>query len=159
MARGSMNTSNRSDIKRTSSTSVRIMLMVLLAMIMQIGMMATDVFAGDAPATQYVAKKWENGQVVSETKTQSDVAWMTDGHLEWHDGWWYTRDLDELVISDRVSVDDGATVNLILMDGKTIKFENGIHVGKGSTLNIYGQAQGTGKLIVGRSKADTAAIG
>ena len=159
MTRGSMNTSNRSDIKRTTSTSVRIMLMVLLAMIMQIGMMATDVFAGDAPATQYVDKKWENGQVVSETKTQNDVAWMTSGHLEWHNNWWYTRDLEKLVISDRVSVDNGATANLILMDGKTIEFENGIHVGKGSTLNIYGQEQGTGKLIVGKSKADTAAIG
>ena len=118
-----------------------------------------EAYAGDAPATQYVDRHWENGQVVSEAKTQGDVAWMTDGHLKWHDGWWYTRDLDELVISDRVSVDDGATANLILMDGKTIKFENGIHVGPGSTLNIYGQAQGTGKLVVGRSEADTAAIG
>ncbi len=118
-----------------------------------------DVYAGDAPATKYVAKKWENGQVVSETKTQDDMVWMTNGHLEWHNNWWYTRDLDELVISDRVSVDNGATANLILMDGKTIKFENGIHVGKGSKLNIYGQTQGTGKLIVGKSKADTAAIG
>ncbi|MBQ9067561.1 MAG: hypothetical protein IJ131_00655, partial [Eggerthellaceae bacterium] len=118
-----------------------------------------NAYAGDAPATQYVDRSWGNGQVVDTAKTQDDMVWMTNGHLEWHNGWWYTRDLDELVISDRVSVDNGATANLILMDGKTITFENGIHVGKGSTLNIYGQAQGTGKLIVGRSKADTAAIG
>ncbi|MBQ9005704.1 MAG: hypothetical protein IJ092_04945, partial [Atopobiaceae bacterium] len=136
--------------------SIPVMIAMLFAMLLW---GTANAYAGDAPATQYVDRSWESGRVESETKTQDDVAWMTDGHMNWHNGCWYTRDLDELVISGRVSVDDGATANLILMDGKTIKFENGIHVGKGSTLNIYGQEQGTGMLVVGKSEADTAAIG
>ena len=61
--------------------------------------------------------------------------------------------------SDRVEVDAEATANIVLMDGKTMTFADGIHVSPGSTQNIYGGVNGTGKLYVDRSEADTAALG
>ena len=118
-------------------------------------------WAGDGSVSfQYIDRKWENGQLISTTKTMNayDYAWWTTGHMNLHNGWWYTRDIN-VEASDRVNVDSGATANIVLWDDKVMEFEDGIHVPPGSTLNIYGGTRGTGKLKVGRSKADTAAIG
>ena len=49
------------------------------------------------------------------------------------------------------------TVNLILMDGKTLTVTGGIQVGEGSTLNIYAQSGNTGELIAGNKQNSYAA--
>ncbi len=111
-------------------------------------------------ACTYIERSWDGSKVVSKTITRNpkECAWWTTSHMKLHDGWWYTRNID-VKASDRVEVDPGATVNLILWDDKVMEFEDGLHVPSNSTLNIYGGTQGTGKLKVGKSEADTAAIG
>ncbi len=50
------------------------------------------------------------------------------------------------VNTNRITVK--GSVDLILCDGATLEAKAGITVGKGATLNIYGQTKGTGTLIV-----------
>ena len=64
------------------------------------------------------------------------------------DGEWYVADKD-IKISDRVEVE--GNVSLILTDGFTLDFINGIHVGKESTLTIYGQSKNKGCLNCGNN--------
>ena len=61
----------------------------------------------------------------------------------------------DLTLDSRVTVND--TVNLILMDGKTLTVTGGIQVGEGSTLNIYAQSVNTGELIAGNKQNSYAA--
>ncbi len=60
-----------------------------------------------------------------------------------------------LTLDRRVTV--SGTVNLILMDGKTLTVTGGIQVGEGSTLNIYAQSGNTGELIAGNKQNSYAA--
>lgn len=60
-----------------------------------------------------------------------------------------------LTLDRRVTV--SGTVNLILMDGKTLTVTGGIQVGEGSTLNIYAQSGNTGVLIAGNKQNSYAA--
>lgn len=59
-----------------------------------------------------------------------------------------------MTLNNRVTID--GTVNLILMDGKTLTVTNGIRVTTGNTLNIYAQSTGNnmGELIAG-NKSNT----
>lgn len=59
-----------------------------------------------------------------------------------------------MTLDNRVTID--GTVNLILMDGKTLTVTNGIRVTTGNTLNIYAQSTGNnmGELIAG-NKSNT----
>ena len=87
-------------------------------------------WAGDGVRTfDYVTRSWDGSQVVAETKTMNayDYVWWTEGHMNLHNGWWYTRDVDTEA-DDRVEVDAGATVNLILWDDVAMEFEDGIRV-------------------------------
>lgn len=60
-----------------------------------------------------------------------------------------------LTLGNRVTV--SGTVNLILMDGKTLTVTNGIQVSEGKTLNIYSQSGNTGALIAGNKQNSYAA--
>ena len=84
----------------------------------------------------------ENG--ATQTKTQGELTILTtrDSLPAALTGWYF--------VADNISFNDGVTVNgeahLILADGTTMS-ANCIHVNSGNTLNIYGQTDGTGKLI------------
>ena len=56
---------------------------------------------------------------------------------------WYLVSWD-VTISKRIDVI--GNVNLVILDGHTVTFEDGIHVAPGSTLNIYGQSNDSGVL-------------
>lgn len=60
---------------------------------------------------------------------------MDDGIDDLYSGWYYSQGSKEF--NDRVAVH--GTVNIILTDSSYVKFEDGIRVGSGDTLNIYGQ--------------------
>lgn len=120
--------------------------------------LAQPAYAEPGNNQQYVERGWNGSKVVESTKTAIDVAWMTDGHTQMHNGWWYTRDVN-VTINYRVSVDAGATANIILMDGVTMTFADGINVPESSTLNIYCQQGGSGELHCIADTNDNAAIG
>jgi hypothetical protein len=63
----------------------------------------------------------------------------------------------EVTISDRIFV--YGNVNLILCDGATLTASNGINVSGQNTLNIFGQANGTGTLIASTAFDGSAGIG
>ncbi len=80
---------------------------------------------------------------------------IDSSHYTLNSGWYVmTGDWGD---GDRPTV--SGTVNIIMEDGCDVHLRDGIHVPPGATLNIYGQSGNSGKFKVGRSKADTAAIG
>lgn len=136
--------------------SIRILLTIMLAIIL----MPIKVHAEGDIYIGYVIRSWENGRVVEKNATihGSQFAWMTDNHTHMHNGWWYTRDCN-VTIEDQVQVDEGATANIILINGTTMTFEEGIYVPANSTLNIYGQAGDTGVLYCHTDDNCSAGIG
>ena len=69
---------------------------------------------------------------------------------------WYSVNRN-VTVSDRITV--RGTVHLILCDGKTLTSSSGITVHEGNTLNIYGQAEGTGAIVATASGGNFAGIG
>ena len=109
----------------------------------------------------YVARWWDGSQVVSETRTTRDPWYVRGSERTFAGpeagggGWHYAG--TSLRFADRVDVH--GTVDLVLGDGVTLTFEDGLHVGPNDTLNVYAQSGGTGTL---RALGDTnfvAAIG
>ena len=97
----------------------------------------------------------DNGSVTYSSNTAQSCISVTRSTTEWTDGNWYVINGNKTV-SNRIIVN--GTVNLILRDGAVLNVENGITVAGNNVLNIYGQAGGTGKLIVNTTGKD-AAIG
>ena len=60
---------------------------------------------------------------------------MDGGIDDLHTGWYYSEGWKSF--DDRVTIH--GTVNIILTDSSYVKFEDGICVNSGNTLNIYGQ--------------------
>ena len=89
------------------------------------------------------------------SKNCTDYSYIRSTDTAWS-GWVVAS--QNLTLDSRVTV--SGTVNLILMDGKTLTIAGGIGVGKGTTLNIYAQSGNSGKLIAGsRSNSYYAGIG
>lgn len=70
----------------------------------------------------------------------------------------FTYSVEENIVTDERIVVDG-TVNLIIRDGASLTASDGITVMPGSTLNIYGQAEGTGILNATAVSSGFAGIG
>ena len=109
--------------------------------------------------TSYVNRYWDavNKKVITnDYALASNVTEITSSTSTLSEGWYIVK--GEVTNSNRLTV--SGTVNLILADGCTLNVANGIYVPGGTTLNIYGQIQGTGKLVASnKSDADNAAIG
>ena len=88
----------------------------------------------------YVARTWNGTNVVSETRTIDATAVPSDGNMT---GGWYV--LNSNVTKDGRIESITGDVNLILGDGCTLDVK-GLYVPAGSTLTIYGQTEGTGKI-------------
>ena len=69
---------------------------------------------------------------------------------------WYVVMDENLVLNQRITVN--GSVNLILMDNKSLTVDGGIEVGSGKSLAIYGQTNGTGSLTCQNCEA-SAGIG
>ena len=65
--------------------------------------------------------------------------------------------MESCSFSNRLTV--SGKVRLILCDGITLNVARGIQVPEGSTLEIYGQSEGTGKLVVNETENYNAGIG
>ena len=65
------------------------------------------------------------------------------GTTAWEDGKWYLA-TGEAEVEERIKVSGSA--NLILADGAKLAAKQGIRVGKGASLTIWGQLEGSGRL-------------
>ena len=70
--------------------------------------------------------------------TESDTTWGDDNN----DGWYVVN--GDVTIGQRVTVT--GDVHLILTDGASLDAAQGVNVGAGNSLTIYGQSDGTGEL-------------
>ena len=70
--------------------------------------------------------------------TADDTTWGNDDN----DGWYVVN--DDVTIGQRVTVT--GDVHLILTDGASLDAAQGVNVGAGNSLTIYGQSDGTGEL-------------
>ena len=67
----------------------------------------------------------------------------SDSEVVWSDDWYVVSE-DTVIDVANTRIRVNGVVNLILMDGKTLTANQGIHVGPNATLNIYAQSTGAG---------------
>ena len=103
-------------------------------------------------AKEYIKRSWNSTTKKVEEETLyadtfipfSEVTVTEDDTVDLTDNQWYVLTKDTL-LSHKVRVFVGA--NILLCDGKELTCKSGIVVENGNTLNIYGQAKDSGKLI------------
>ncbi|MBQ2061303.1 MAG: hypothetical protein II458_01345 [Oscillospiraceae bacterium] len=129
---------------------LRKLLGVLMALLMVVTVLPTALAApGDTrAAVSYVDENGEPQACEDYTSASAELeewsGWIvvtedtTMGDVEWDDAY---------NICHRVEVTDD--VFLILTDGTTLTIPSGIHIPEGSSLTVYAQEGGSGKLIVG----------
>ena len=101
---------------------------------------------------QYCSRSWNGSSVVSSTQTANCTTLdNTYFPTALSDGWYAVK--GDVTVSDRITI--SGDVQLILTDGCTLNAEKGINLPENSTLSIYGQSGGTGKLNA-NSDGDTA---
>ena len=92
---------------------------------------------------QYCSRSWNGSSVVSSTQTANCTTLdNTNFPTALSDGWYAVK--GDVTVSDRITI--SGNVQLILTDGCTLNAKNGINLPESSTLSIYGQSGGTGKL-------------
>ena len=102
-------------------------------------------------AKEPIAYVNENGS----SQSCNDYRYIRSTDTSWT-GWVVAS--QNMTLDSRVTV--SGTVNLILMDGKTLTVTNGIQVSEGNKLIIYAQSGNTGALIAGnRQNSYAAGIG
>ena len=122
---------------------------ILLAVIMVFSLFTViPTSASAAGAVEYIYRWWDADakEVRQETITCTDYTEMSERSSDELASGRYVVSSD-LYIDSRLFVTSG-TVDLILRDGATLNVHRGIGVNPGTTLNIYGQSEGTGKLEV-----------
>ena len=85
----------------------------------------------------------------ADSATQLASATLPEGD------WWYVT--GETTIDSRISI--SGTKHLILTDGAVLNIPKGIQLTSGNTLNIYGQSENTGKLVINGVESENAGIG
>lgn len=91
-----------------------------------------------------------DGTLQSHTATE-----LTSSDEALASGWYVVN--EDVAFSNRIVV--SGTVNLILADGKTLTASAGVNVPENSSLIIWGQSSGTGKLTAQPGVSNQAAIG
>ena len=92
---------------------------------------------------QYCSRSWNGSSVVSSIETANCTTLdNTNFPTALSDGWYAVK--GDVTVSDRIKI--SGNVQLILTDGCTLNAKNGINLPENSTLSIYGQSGGTGKL-------------
>jgi hypothetical protein len=94
--------------------------------------------------------------IAADGTSQSHAAkQLTSSDRELTSGWYVVN--EDVAFSNRIVV--SGTVNLILADGKTLTASAGVNVPENSSLIIWGQSSGTGKLTAQPGVSNQAAIG
>ena len=126
----------------------------LIVVIGSVALVSSECHAADG--VQYISKSWDGSQVSSETKTCTDYISFNSSTQELR-GWYVVS--GNVENDNRPFVTAGQTANIILLDGANLYCEDGINVPSGTTLNIYCQSGGTGKLYCDADTNNNAAIG
>lgn len=132
---------------------------ILLSLVMIISLFTIVPFtANAADGVSYVLRWWDNDELHEQTKTRTDYKKLTeyaqDENHTLTSGWYVANgnvQFRRLIIN--------GDVHIIVPDGVTMKCRNIIVNYSQNTLNIYGQANNTGKLEVTGGSNDDAAIG
>ena len=101
----------------------------------------------------YVNNRWDGQKVVQSIETAICVKLNKDYLPSELTSGWYALG-EDVVINDRIKI--RGDVQLILTDGFTLNAKRGINLPENSTLSIYGQSGGTGKLEVSCTDARSA---
>ena len=120
----------------------------------------TPIFEEKPDEVNFVNAKWEDSQVKtnSDTKNKADYSLVHTYSNNWDEtveDWYFVA--NDVELTERINV--SGNINLILRDGVTLKADKGINVPKGSSLIIYGQSKGTGKLTINGVDSGFAGIG
>ena len=134
---------------KTGFMAVLAALLIAFAMMLTI---QTDTIYAESDSVPYYCYSLEGTTAVQSNDSCANYAEVTDSNepVNWRSGWYVVKGSD-VHISKRITVSGEA--NLILCDGATLTAEKGITVAAGEegtpgdTLNIYGQTEGTGKLV------------
>ena len=111
-------------------------------------------FAADKRTVEYTDYvSVGNNKFIPQTKTAECTVIDSANIISDLSTGWYFADGD-FAISDRIRI--SGDVHLILTDGCTLNAQNGINLPESSTLSIYGQSGGTGKLEVSCTGASSA---
>ena len=101
-------------------------------------------FAADTETVGYIAYVSDgNGGYKAQTKTAECTVIDSANIISSLTSGWYALG-EDVVINDRIKI--SGNVQLILTDGCTLNAQKGINLPENSTLSIYGQSGGTGKL-------------
>lgn len=115
----------------------------------QYALRTTNVEPGSGAAAQtlepiaYIDANGEQQSCDAYTELNSDVL----SNYEINDNCWYVVSKD-MTISKKLTIMKNIDANLILCDGVTLTVKGGLKGQVGSTLHIYGQSAGTGKMDV-----------
>ncbi|MBP3885725.1 MAG: hypothetical protein J6D54_12440, partial [Olsenella sp.] len=135
---------------------------VLAALFVVAAVAPAQAWAADHENASYLDRWWDGSRVQQQWKTVSaEVLDDIDSDHYTLSGWYVVK--KSFGDGDRPTVSGICNIILNDKDGDDnleMSLRDGIRVPPGATLNIYagGEAE-TGKLLVGKSKADTAAIG
>ncbi len=91
----------------------------------------------------YITNTWDGQKIVQGNDTAKCLMLGDDYKPSELTGGWYALG-EDVTITDRIKI--SGDVQLILTDGFTLNAKKGINLPESSTLSIYGQSGGTGKL-------------
>ena len=124
-----------------SMQKLRKPLSILLSLIMVFSVFSIVPFTAQAETANvwYYDRYWfRPAHTVTADKCYANAIHLQDlddGIDDLYSGWYYSEGWKSF--DDRVTIH--GTVNIIITDNSYVRFDDGIHVGAGNTLNIYGQ--------------------
>ena len=105
----------------------------------------------DGAKSQVPYVSYDAGGSSLGTKTCEEYLALTDSSANWYDindqtgGWYVVR--GQVKLSSHTTLRVTGDVHLILCDGAKLTAGDGVYIRQGSSLSIYGQSAGTGKLV------------
>ena len=144
-------------LKRIIGILLSTALVVGLMPVMTLTVYAAITYVENVP---YMEAYWDGATqsvVYTEKTAASCIKIDQDSHdstqFTFTDGGWYVVNDNQTFTcwgpyDGKFYVPAGCTANIILCDGASAALFNGIVVENGATLNIYGQEQGTGELVI-----------
>ena len=129
--------------------TIRKFISIVLTLVMLIGVFSAVPLsaAAETGSIPYVERSWK--------ESSNTVVWHGEFCTDYTDlkhrssntlsaGWYVVK--DSFTITERLYIGD-YTVNILLCDGATLTANDGIGLSRGGTLNIYGQADDSGKIF------------
>ena len=113
-------------------------------------------FTEKPASVNYLKAEWNGTEVVTSDQSCTVYSLVHSYTTYWKAGWYVVKE-NNVEIAERITV--SGDVNLIIYDGATLEAIKGISVREGSSLTIYGQTGGTGKLEINGVDYGNAGIG